>query len=74
MEQNSSSVMPQFGNLLTVEKAAEALGLKPGTIRKMIREKRIGYVRPSGRSIRIPASVVHEMVQANFHPPIAASK
>ena len=42
--------------LYRVEEAADLLGLKPCTIRKLIFRRAIGVVRPTPRAVRIPES------------------
>lgn len=57
-----------MGNkLLTVREAAEALGLKPATIRAWILRRKLLYVR-CGRAIRIPAEAVEEFIARNTIP------
>lgn len=51
MENNTRPAM------LTVEKAAERLGLAPSTVRTWIARKRIDYVKVGG-AVRIPEDVV----------------
>ncbi len=58
------------GKLLTVSQVAEALSLKPSTIRRMIYERRIDTVRPSRRSVRIPEGVVIAILERGYCPAI----
>jgi excisionase family DNA binding protein len=54
--------------LLSVDKAAERLGLKPATIRAwLLRRKNLPFVR-CGRAIRIPAEAVERFVAENTIP------
>ncbi len=56
--------------LLTVAEAAERLRKQPSTVRRMILERRIGYVK-LGRSVRIPLEEVEGLIATCYHPPIA---
>jgi excisionase family DNA binding protein len=47
--------------LLTVAEAADALGLKPATIRAWLYKRKLPYVR-CGRAIRVPRQAVEEFV------------
>ena len=60
-----------LGKLLTCEQAAEALGLRPSTIRRMVLERRIDTVRPSRRSVRIPSEAVRRILEQGYRPAIA---
>ena len=51
--------------LLTVFQAADALALKPATIRKMILQRRISVVR-IGRSVRIKEADVERIVRDGY--------
>jgi len=53
--------------LLTVEAAAEALGLKPPTIRAWIAKRRIASVR-LGRARRVPESEVSRIITLGLTP------
>jgi len=48
--------------LLTAAEAAQRLSLKESTIRKMILERRISYVKIR-RSVRIPEDVIDRLIQ-----------
>ena len=61
----------EFGRLMTVPEVADRLRLKEGTVRKMISERRIDFVRPSSRSIRIPLEAVERIIATGFHPAIS---
>jgi excisionase family DNA binding protein len=54
-------------NLLTVEESAEKLGLHPVTLRKWLREKRIGGVK-FGRKWKLRESDLTAFVAANAMP------
>ncbi len=54
-------------NLLSPEEAAEKLGLHKETLRKWLREKRIGGVKV-GRNWRLRESDLREFVAANATP------
>ena len=56
--------------LLNVREVAAKLALKPSTIRRMIAERRIDTIRPSTRSVRIPARVVREILKTGFRPAV----
>ena len=56
--------------LLTVAEAAQRLSKQESTIRRMVLERRIGYVK-LGRSVRIPLEEVEGMIAAGYRPPIA---
>ena len=51
--------------LLTVFQAADALALKPATIRKMILQKRIPVVR-IGRAVRIKEADVEGIIRQGY--------
>jgi excisionase family DNA binding protein len=53
--------------LLTVEEAAEALGLKAPTLRAWMARRRITYVK-LGRSTRILASEVNRLIDNGLMP------
>jgi excisionase family DNA binding protein len=53
--------------LLTIEEAAEALGLKPPTIRKWVGQRRIGYHR-LGRAFRISDAEIQRLLEAGSVP------
>jgi excisionase family DNA binding protein len=58
--------------LLSVQQAAERLGLKESTIRRMILERRIDVVRPSVRAVRIPVSAIEEIVRRGYQAALTA--
>ena len=55
--------------LVTVQEAANRLGLKVSTIRRRILERRIAYVK-NGRSVRIPIEVVNQQITENWRDPV----
>lgn len=55
--------------LLTVEEAANRLGLKVSTIRRRILERKIAYVK-NGRSVRIPVEEVEKIIASGYRPAI----
>jgi excisionase family DNA binding protein len=57
--------------LNTVQKAAEHLGLAPVTIRVWMASRRIGYVK-LGRSVRVPQSEIHRLIEQGMTPAKAA--
>ena len=59
-----------LGRLLTCEQAADALGLRVSTIRRMILERRIDTVRPSTRAVRIPETAVNRILERGYTPAI----
>lgn len=59
----------KVSQLLTVEEAANRLGLKVATIRRRILERKIDYVK-NGRSVRIPQEAVERIITEGFRPAI----
>jgi excisionase family DNA binding protein len=57
----------QMTKLLTVAEAAEALALKPSTIRAWIFHRKLPCVR-CGRAVRVPAAAVAEFIANNTTP------
>jgi len=57
--------------LFTIPEAAERLGLKPSTVRKMVLERRIDVVRPGARAVRIPEAAVNRILEQGFRPAIS---
>jgi excisionase family DNA binding protein len=53
--------------LLTVADAAEALGLKPSTIRAWLLRRKLPRVN-CGRAVRIPADAIASFVERNTIP------
>jgi len=56
--------------LLTVQQAAEQLGLREATIRKLIFQRRIDTVRPSVRAVRVPESAIKKILERGFRPAV----
>lgn len=54
--------------LLSVQQAADRLGLKEATIRRMIFQRRIDTIRPSVRAVRIPESAIKRILEQGFRP------
>lgn len=54
--------------LLTVQQAAEALNLSVGTMRAWILHRKIAYTKLNGGSIRIPVTVIEQIVAAGTVP------
>ena len=53
--------------LLTVKEAAEALALKPSTVRAWLLRRKLPRVT-CGRAVRIPAEAVVEFIERNTIP------
>lgn len=53
--------------LLSVAEAAEALGLKPATIRAWLLRRKLPRVN-CGRAVRIPAEAIAEFIKRNTIP------
>ncbi|HXX76227.1 MAG TPA: helix-turn-helix domain-containing protein [Nitrospiraceae bacterium] len=62
--------MIQFGELLRVEDAASALGLRPSTVRKMVLKREIDIVRPSKRAVRIPRAAIEKILKTGYRPAV----
>ncbi len=60
-----------FDRLLTVRETAARLRLNPSTIRQMVLERKIDAIRPAGRAVRIPESVVKRIVEGGVRAAIA---
>ena len=56
--------------LLTVQQAAERLGLREATVRKLIFQRRIDTVRPSVRAVRVPESAIKKILERGFRPAV----
>ena len=57
------TLKPHHSTGLSFDQAAERLGTSPRFIRRLIAERRIGFVK-LGRPIRIPMSAIEEFVAA----------
>jgi excisionase family DNA binding protein len=55
--------------LLTVEEYADALGLKPKTVRQKVWRREIEFVRV-GRSIRFRPETIEKLIQDGTVPPL----
>jgi excisionase family DNA binding protein len=55
--------------LMTVEQFAEAVGLKPATVRQKIWRREIEFVR-IGRAIRFKPETAEKMIEAGTVPPL----
>lgn len=56
--------------LLTVQQAAEQLGLREATVRKLIFQRRIDTVRPSVRAVRVPESAIKKILEQGYRPAV----
>jgi excisionase family DNA binding protein len=56
-----------MNRLLTVVEAAQALGLKPATIRAWLLRRKLPRVS-CGRAVRIPAESIEQFIQENTIP------
>jgi excisionase family DNA binding protein len=59
--------------LLSVDQAAEVFGTSAQFPRKLIAQRRIGFVRV-GRLVRIPESVIREYIETQTVEPIASRR
>ncbi len=53
--------------LVNVEEAARMLGLKPGTVRLWLAQRKLPRVQ-CGRAVRIPAEAIAEFIERNTIP------
>jgi excisionase family DNA binding protein len=58
----------KYPKLLTVQEAADQLGLKTSTIRLWIALRRLPSVRLGTRAIRIPADAIEALVARGYTP------
>jgi len=56
-----------MSTMLTINEAAEALGVKPATVRSWIWKRQIEYVKVS-RAVRIPRSEIQRLIAAGTMP------
>ncbi len=56
-----------MSQLLTVQQAADALGLKVATIRAWVARRKLPRVN-CGRAVRIPADAVSQFIERNTIP------
>jgi excisionase family DNA binding protein len=54
-------------SMLTVAEASRRLGLKEGTIRLWIYQRKLGHVK-LGRCVRVPESEIDRLVRENLMP------
>jgi len=54
--------------LLRIEEAADRLGLKASTVRKLIYLRQIPAVRPTKRAVRIREDVIDALVTEGYQP------
>ncbi len=54
--------------MLTVAQASEKLGLKQGTLRLWIAQRKIGHVRLGKRALRIPAREIDRLIERGYVP------
>jgi excisionase family DNA binding protein len=57
--------------LLSVRQAAERLGLRESTVRRMVLERRIDTVRPCKRAVRIPLDAIMRLLEHNYRPAVS---
>ncbi len=53
--------------LLTVAESAKRLGLKEGTLRLWLSQRKLGYVKMN-RAVRVPAEEVERLIRENLVP------
>lgn len=58
-----------MAKLLTVNEAAEILGIKPSTVRAWIQKREKLEVVKLGRAVRIPSDSVFTFIKANTRQP-----
>ena len=61
----------QMSKMLTIREVAQALGLKPATIRSWIWKRQIGYVKVS-RAVRIPVDELDRLIKRGTRPAIGS--
>lgn len=54
--------------LLRISEAADRLGLKPATIRKMLYRRELPVVRPTKRAVRIREEDIEALIKRHFTP------
>lgn len=54
--------------LFRVEEAAQLLGLKASTIRKLVHQRRITVCRPTARAVRIPETELARIQREGLSP------
>jgi len=58
----------KHSKLLTIQEAADHLGLKPSTIRLWLALRRLPSVRLGARAVRVPADAVDELIERGLVP------
>lgn len=61
-----------MSRLLRIEEVADRLALKPGTIRKLIRQGRLPAVRPTLRAVRCREEDVEALIRVGYEPLVSA--
>ena len=59
--------------LLTIDQAAEILGIKPWTLRSWISQKRISYIK-LGRLVRLDPKVIEDLIRQNTIDAVSADR
>lgn len=54
--------------LLRISEAADRLGLKPATIRKMLYRRELPVVRPTKRAVRIKEEDIEALIKRRYTP------
>lgn len=62
-----------MSKMLTVSQAAQALGVKPATIRSWIWKGQIGYVKIS-RAVRITTDEVERFIECGTRPAVTTTQ
>ncbi len=62
-----------MAKMLTVGETAQALGVKPATVRSWIWKRQIEYVKVS-RAVRIPAHEIDRLIERGTRPAIGSSR
>ena len=63
----SKMVSQSIAELMTVQEAASALGLKVATIRAWLAQRKLPRVN-CGRAVRVPAKAVADFIESNTIP------
>jgi excisionase family DNA binding protein len=59
--------------MLTVSQAAQALGVRPATVRSWVWKRQIEYVKVSG-AVRIPVEEVRRVIESGTRPALVPSR
>ena len=54
--------------LLRIDEAASRLGLRPSTLRKLIRSGQIPAVRPTKRAVRVREEDIEALIRVGYRP------